>query len=210
MSAQSGSKDKQESACSKATCSNSADDQLDENTQRDLESQNVQKPAGKLTPNVDEQTSDSNDGSTDETAGQSRFRMKASLYTFKGDAKERYRHTSPETVECEYRAEKKRETRAMDNKGRIAFQPRVTSSDFQTKRDDSLKQFEDFASETGSDDDKRHEKSFVNHICSVKVADEIGMPVPGNRYGLDVTWVHFRSVSEFPHNTRNLTPEQYV
>ena len=123
--------------------------------------------------------------------------MKASLPTFKGDAKERYRHASP--------------TRAMDTKGRIEFKTRAMHFDFQTRMRDEfpLKQFEDFASDSGRDEDKRSDKSFANRICSVKVADEIGMPVPGNRYGLDATWVHFSSVSEFPHNARNLTSEQY-
>ena len=84
-------------------------------------------------------------------------------------------------------------------------------SEFQTRMsDDSQRQFEDFTSDAGSDEDKRRDKSFANRICSVKVADEIGMPVPGNRHGLDATWVHFSSVSEFPHNVRNLTSEQYV
>ncbi len=161
---------------------------------------------------MDEQPSDSNEGSADETAGQSHSHMKANLPTFKGDVKERYRHTSPETVEREYRAEEKRETRVRDTKGRIEFKPRVMRSDFQTRMPDEYpsKQFEDFASDTGSDEDKRHDKGFANRICSVKVADEIGTPVPGNRYVLDTTWVHFSSVSEFPHNARNLTPEQYV
>ena len=58
MSAQSGSKDKQARARSKAARSNSADAQLDETTQRALEGPNVQKTAGKLTPDVDEQLSD--------------------------------------------------------------------------------------------------------------------------------------------------------
>ena len=99
----------------------------------------------------------------------------------------------------------------MDNKGRVAFRPRVMRSEFQTRiREDSLKQLEEFVSETDSDDDKSREKSFGNRICSVKVADEIGIPVPGNRYGLDTTWVHFSSVSEFLLNSRNLTPDQYV
>ena len=141
MSPQSGSKDKEASARSKAARSNSAEVQLAAKTQRAFESQYVQKPAGKLTPDVDEQPSDSNDGSADETGGQSRSRMKASLSTFKGDAKVRYRHASPETVEREYHAEEKRETRAMDTKGRIAFQPcdkpRAMRSDFQaTLRDE--------------------------------------------------------------------------
>jgi hypothetical protein len=211
MSAQSDSKDKEASACSKAARSSSADAQLTAKTQRALESQNVQKTAGKLTPDVDEQPNDSNDGSADETAGQSRSRVKASLLTSKGDAKERYLHASPETVEREYRDEEKRETRAMDTKGRIAFQPRVMRSDFQTRMcDDSRKQFEDFASDAGSDEDNRRDKSFANRICSVKVTDEIGTPVLGNHYGLDATWVHFSSVLEFPHNARNLTSEQYV
>ena len=213
MSAQSGSKYKEASARSKAARSISADAQLAAKTQRALESQNVQKPAGKLTPDVDEQPSDSNDGSADETAGQSSSRMKTSLPTFKGDAKEeRYRHASPVTVEREYRAEEKRETRAMDTKGRIEFKPRAMRSDFQTRMRDEYprKQFEDFASDAGSEEDRRQDKSFANRICSVKVAGEIGMPVPGNRYGLDATWVHISSVSEFPHNARNLTSEQYV
>ena len=195
---------------SKAVRSNSADVQLAAKTQRAFESQNVQKPAGKLTPDVDEQPSDSNDGSADETAGQSRSRMKSSLPTFKGDAKVRYRHAPPETVEREYHAEEKRETRAMDNKGRIAFQPRVMRTEFQTRMRDDQRRFEDFASDADSEEEKRHDKSFANRICSVKVADEIGMPAPGNHYDLDVTWVHFSSVSEFPLNPRNLTPEQYV
>ena len=67
-----------------------------------------------------------------------------------------------------------------------------------------------FDSDAGSDEEKRRDKTFANRICSVKVADKIGIPVPGNPYDLDDTWVHFSSVSEFPLNVRNLTPEQYV
>ena len=110
MSVQSGSKDKQARARPKTTRSNSADAQLDEKNQRALEIQNVQKPAGKLTPDVDEQTSDSNDGSADETTGQSRSSIKDSLPTFKGDVKERYHHVSPDLFEREYRAEEKQQT----------------------------------------------------------------------------------------------------
>ena len=78
----------------------------------------------------------------------------------------RYRHASPETVEREYRAEEKRETRAMDTKDRIEFKPRAMRSDFQTRmRDEYLhKQFEDFAIDAGSDEDKRRDKSFANRI----------------------------------------------
>ena len=89
MSAQSGSKEKEASVCFKAARSNSADAQLASKTQRALESQNVQKPAGKLTSDVDEQPSDPNDGSVDETTGQSRSLMKTSLHTLKGDVNER-------------------------------------------------------------------------------------------------------------------------
>ena len=195
---------------SKDTRSNSADAQLNDKTQRTLEAPNVQKTAGKLTPDVDEQFRDSNNGSADKTAGQSNSFMQTCLPTFKGDVTEHYHHASPDSVEREYRAEEKCETRSMDNKGRTTFQPRVMRSEFQTRMsEDSRKQLEEFASETGSDD-KRREKSFANRICSVKVTDKIGMPVPGNRYGLDDTWVHFSSVSEFPINARNLTLDQYV
>ncbi len=56
----------------------------------------------------------------------------------------------------------------MDTKGRIAFQPRAMRSDLQTRMRDEfpLKQFEDFASDDGIDEDKRCDKSFANRICA--------------------------------------------
>ena len=145
---------------------------------------------------MDEHPTDSIDGSEDETVGQSSSHTKTSLPTVKGDE-----------VDREYRAEERRENTAMDTKDRIEFKP-----EFQTKMRDEFprKQFEDFASDAGSDEDKRRDKSFANRICSVRVADEIGPPVPGNRFGLDANWTHFSSNSEFPSNARNLTSEQYV
>ncbi len=54
----------------------------------------------------------------------------------------------------------------MDTKDRIEFKPRAMRSDFQTRmRDEYLrKQFEDFAIDAGSDEDKRRDKSFANRI----------------------------------------------
>ena len=116
------------------------------------------------------------------------------------------------TAERDYRAEKRRENRAMDKKSRNEFKPRSMRSEFQNIMHDEFprRQFEDFVSEAGSDDDKRRDKSSANRLCTVRVADEIGPPIPGNRYGLDANWAHFSSVSEFPQNARNLTTEQYV
>ena len=92
----------------------------------------AQKPAGKLTSDVDEQSCDSNTGSADKSAGQSRSGMTVSLPTLKGDAKERIRHASPAMMECDFRAEERHESRDMDIKSRIDFKPRAMRSKFQT------------------------------------------------------------------------------
>ena len=154
-----------------------------------------------MTSDVDEQPCDSNAGSADKSAGQSRSRMTASLPTLKGDAKERIRHASPAMMECDFRAEERHESRDMDIKSRIDFKPRAMRSEFQTNMRDEFprKQFEDLASDAGSAEDKRRDKSLANRICTVRVADDIGPTVLGNRYGLDVVdWANFSSVSEFP------------
>jgi hypothetical protein len=130
MSAQSGSTDNEASARSKAARSNSADARLAAKSQRALENQSAQKPAERLTPNVDEQPSDSNNGSADESAGQPRSGMKASLPTLKRDEQERTRHASPDAVERNYRAEERRENRGMGTKGRSEFKPRAIRSEF--------------------------------------------------------------------------------
>ena len=60
-------------------------------------------------------------------------------------------------------------------------------TDFQTRlRDDfPRRQFDDFASEDDSEDNRRRDKSFANKLCSVRVTNDIGPPVPGNRFSLD-------------------------
>ena len=79
MSAQSVRKDKEASTYSKTVRSNSVDSRLTVKTQCALEILSVQQAAGKLTPDVDQHPSDSNDVSVEKSIDQSLSCMKTAF-----------------------------------------------------------------------------------------------------------------------------------
>ena len=112
-------------------------------------------------------------------------------------------------MERDYRADERRESRAMDTKSRNEFKPRAMRSEFQNRLRDDLprRQFEDFGSEAGSDDDKRREKLHSVPSESPTKSDRRFQAIDT---ALTPAGPTFSSVSEFPQKARNLTTEQYV